>query len=305
MNNIQTLRHNILNISLFILGTIIISSLLCIFFAQVTDVYMYDILAVKVKCDDLLLEPDNSIQILFVGDSECFSCFDCNYLYDKYGYTSFNCGTGRQKICDSYAIAYEAFKNQTPQIIVLETNNLFRNISTDEDSNDPVLNFLIKNVPLFSNHSYWKPAIRKFMPKDRETKRRKNRGFVGKDIIVPYNGGKYMKKTKKVKKIKPDEMEYLDKINDLCNEKGCRLILVSTPSPVNWNYKKHNGVKKWAKEHSVDYLDLNLDKDIGINWKKDSKDGGDHLNKYGAKKVTTIFGKYIRDNYNILSIPTL
>lgn len=299
MNNKLFSKHNIIDIITFLLGITIIVAVLCPFYSKMSDIYIYDVLGIKVKCEDIRLEPDNSLQILFLGDSECYSCFDPNYLYKKFGYNSFNCGTQAQKICDSYAIAYKCYENQSPDIIVLETNNLFRSTNPVDDHWDPVLNILLKDVPTFANHSYWKPIARKLLPKEHELKRRKNKGYLKREEIKAYTGGKYMKKTKKSKKIDSDVLDYLAKLNALCREKGTVLVLVSSPSPINWNYQKHNSVKKWAEENSVDYVDMNLDKSIGINWKKDTKDGGDHMNKYGAKKVTAAIGSYFQDNYNL------
>ena len=48
----------------------------------------------------------------------------------------------------------------------------------------------------------------------------------------------------------------------------------------------------------LDFLDLNLKtEEIGINWKTDSLDNGDHLNYSGADKVTRYLGNYLTQNY--------
>ena len=40
---------------------------------------------------------------------------------------------------------------------------------------------------------------------------------------------------------------------------------------------------------------------MGIRWEKDSYDGGDHLNLYGAQKVSTFVGDYLSENYDLPS----
>ena len=99
-----------------------------------------------------------------------------------------------------------------------------------------------------------------------------------------------MIKTDDVRNMEADVCKYLDDIDTICRENGASLVLVSTPSPKNWNYEKHNGVMQWAEENSVSYIDLNLIAEIGIDWATDTKDGGDHLNLEGAKKVTYYLG---------------
>lgn len=83
-------------------------------------------------------------------------------------------------------------------------------------------------------------------------------------------------------------------------EKNIELVLINTLSPVNWSYEKHNGIEKLAKEYSLTYIDMNLAaKEINIDWKKDTYDKGDHLNFYGAQKVTDYLGKYIKNNFSL------
>ena len=260
---------------------------------------MYDSLSVSVKTADIKAEPDNSLDILFFGDSESYAAFSPRHLYSKYGYSSYVCGTAAQKVCDTYAILKDAFETQSPKVIVLETNCLFRDLKSKEENPDLVMNCLTDTLPVFANHASWKKAARKLLPKSRDERRRKQKGFIVRKNVIPYKGGKYMKKTKKKRTVKKNISSYLEQIVTLCEENQAKLLLVSTPSPKNWNYKKHNGVQEWADSHSVDYIDLNLEEGVKINWKKDTKDGGDHLNLSGAKKVTSFMGEYFRANYTL------
>lgn len=292
-------HRNLFKCAGFLLGLAILLVIISFFFQRKDGLYVYDSLSVSVKTADIKAEPDNSLDILFFGDSESYAAFSPRHLYSKYGYTSYVCGTAAQKICDTYAILKDAFETQSPKVIVLETNCLFRDLKSEEENSDLVMNYLTDTLPVFANHASWKKAARKLLPKSRDERRRKQKGFIVRKNVIPYKGGKYMKKTQKKKTIKEDISSYLEQIITLCEENQAELLLVSTPAPKNWNYKKHNGVKEWADSHSVDYIDLNLDKEIKINWNKDTKDGGDHLNLSGAKKVTNFMGEYFRANYSL------
>ena len=92
----------------------------------------------------------------------------------------------------------------------------------------------------------------------------------------------------------------MEKIRKLCEKNGAELLLVSAPSPVNYDYKKHNALEEYAKEKGLTYVDLNMKhRDIGLDWTNDRYDRGDHLNIHGARKVTEYIGKYLKENYQL------
>ena len=51
-------------------------------------------------------------------------------------------------------------------------------------------------------------------------------------------------------------------------------------------------ISSWRQNKSKD-LDLNIDNKAMIDWSKDTRDMGDHLNYYGAYKVSNYLGNYL------------
>ena len=50
---------------------------------------------------------------------------------------------------------------------------------------------------------------------------------------------------------------------------------------------------EFLKDYDLEYYDLNeLDM---IDWSKETRDGGEHLNYNGAKKVSNYLGEYIKN----------
>ena len=127
------------------------------------------------------------------------------------------------------------------------------------------------------------------------------KGFVIRDEVDPYEGKPdYMKKKKKCETMPEYVKVYLEKIEELCEKNNAQLLLVSMPSPKNWNHKRHAEIQKYADGKGITYLDLNKKvEELGLNWTEDTQDKGDHLNVYGAEKVTSYLGNYLEENYEL------
>ena len=71
-------------------------------------------------------QPENSLDILFLGDSEAYSGFVPMELWKDTGIASFVCASVDQKPYETEAFLREALKRQCPKVVVLETNVLYR-----------------------------------------------------------------------------------------------------------------------------------------------------------------------------------
>lgn len=182
----------------FLAGLCVVLILAGRFLCRKSNADIYDTTAVRTKDAEVKNEVKDTIDVVFLGDSECYSSFNPLQMFAEHGYTSFICGTSAQRMCDSYAILQAAFETQTPEVVVLETNCLFRSVKSKGDSKDYVLDRLSDHVEIFKNHSRWKDA---FVSTNSLTKKKneKNRGFIKRSTVKPYEGGGYQNKKGKIK----------------------------------------------------------------------------------------------------------
>lgn len=95
--------------------------------------------------------------------------------------------------------------------------------------------------------------------------------------------------------------EYMDKIRELCEEKGVTLVLMKAPSLIPHWYDEYDAqVVDYANEHGLLYINVLAAKDeIGIDYTADTFDAGMHMNLYGAEKVTEYIASIIDAEYEL------
>lgn len=246
----------------------------------------------------ILAEKNDSIDTLFIGDSESYSSIIPMELWKNYGFTSYVCGSPKQKLSQSYDFLEKALQNQKLKVVVLETNAIFRRTSPIDE-----LSVMLNNLfPIFQYHDRWKTLSCDDLSTTVEYKWTHNlKGYRFNDKVKSSYVKQHMKKNDKQKPISKMNLLMLEKMKKLCDENGIQFVLMSTPSTKNWNYSKHNTIEQYAQKHHVSYVDLNLlEDDIGIDWTQDTRDQGDHLNHKGAMKVTQYMGQYLK-NTGLLS----
>ena len=221
-------------------------------------------------------------------------------LWHERGITSYVCGTAGQPLPYTYSLLGKALSKQSPKVVVLETNCLFR----DFTPGFALLRAAQDAFPVLEYHNRWK-SLRGVdtSAQIKTTWTDPSKGFRANDKIVPSRNTGYMKPTDKRAHIPLLNQYYLDTIIGMCRERDIQVVLLSTPSTKNWSWKRHNAVEHYLDERpdlsGVTYLDLNLEPQVAIDWKRDTRDGGDHLNRTGARKVSAYVGSWLAEHYDL------
>ncbi len=268
-------------------------------------------------------EPKNSLDVIFMGNSDVYRGISPIVLWDEYGFASYNFVSSGQRMWTAYYMLEESLKYQKPKVVVLNMDSAFNESQSSESNyrkafdnmrfginklkaiSDPVFKNSKEEIasyilPIARFHSRWS----ELEDKDFEYAFTSGRfAYKGMDIITtikPYNDGTKYMDTVRNDDIGEKSSKYLKKIIDVCNENDIQLLMVELPSADSWSKEYSDKTSKFAKDNGVEFIDLNLVLDeLGFDWKKDTCDGGDHLNVYGAEKVSKYLGKIIQEKYNL------
>lgn len=277
---------------------IVLKSIAFLVTLSVTLNLLSNVFTPKHMAGSIMDEPSDTLDYIVIGDSESYTSISPMELWQAYGYTGYNCGGTAQRIQDTYYHLEKVLQRQSPKVVLMETNLLHRNQGCKQVVEKIANHIAGKMFSLYDHHNEWKNLL---FPKkeDKNALYEKNvlKGWRYNTGVLPYIGGPYTFKTNHIEKINSMQLLYMDKIVELCKERDIQLILFCVPSPVNWNYQKHNAVVEYAAEKKLPFLDLNLKTEkLAIDWAQDTYDKGDHLNFFGAMKVTRYIGAYLYQN---------
>ena len=240
-------------------------------------------------------EAEDSIDVLFIGDSEAFSSFSPLQMWHEKGFTSYVCATSAQQLPYGNTLLRRATTTQHPKVVVFETNSIYAPFSL----NDSLMRAIQDVLPIFEFHDRWKHLTPSdFTDQPQATWTDDLKDFYLVKSVKPADSADYMKPTDDIANIPWLNERYLEHMIGYCRSLGATPLLVSVPSTKNWNMAKHNGMSAWAKENDIAYIDFNLAPyEIDINWETDTRDAGDHLNYFGAEKLTEEVGDLLDARY--------
>lgn len=245
--------------------------------------------------------PPNSIDVFFVGNSNNYSSFSPIEMWREYGFRAYTSGVGKERVVESYLYLKDMLRFHHPKVIVLETDCIYLKMEPYERIGDTFEKLLASIFPVFDYHDRWKTVYFGEMFRSPEyTWHASSHGQYISGEVKPYTGKRKITPTDKVADIDPISYYYLNAIQSLCEENDIELLFVYAPCAKAWNYSKHNSVQQYADEKGIPFIDFNLlEKQLKIDWRKDTRDKGMHLNVYGAKKVSAYMGKYLVDHYSL------
>ena len=259
--------------------------------------------------------------VVFVGDCEVYENFSPITMWEDYGITSYIRGSAQQLIWQSYYLLEETLEYEKPEAVVFNVLSMKYDTPQKEAYNRMTLDgmkwskskvddirasmmedeeFADYVFPLLRYHSRWQELTSDDF-KYLFTKRPVSQS--GYYMRIDVKPAQTFPKPKKLANYEFGEnsWKYLEKMRKLCEEKGIQLILVKAPSlyPA-WYDEWEEQIKEYAKTYELPYYNfLELTDEVGIDFTKDTYDGGLHLNLSGAEKMGAYFGKILRDEFQI------
>lgn len=310
-------------------------------------------------------EPRDSIDTVFIGNSDIYRAISPVDLFHQTGITSAIAGRPNKQLSEVPGDIRDILCYQNPKTIVLETDCMFsgtnpgfkKGISpleaeaakvdvagqtpskatdadvagqapskaTDADvaaqapskaTNTPQQNIFAKckallqegdsaflaalnyKFPLVKYHDNWKHLKLTTFLQPRGKYHFSNKGMAYANTVKAYPfGNEYMQLSGgKHAMLSEEKLDQFQKIYDLCDRNGIRLVLLTVPSANTWNKGKSDTVKQLTKKYDLTYYDYNRQLPAGFDWATDSKDGGNHLNYTGASAVTKDLAKKLTDD---------
>ena len=266
---------------------------------------------VTAKIDGFYNSPKNEYEVMFFGSSHAYCSFNPLVIWKETGVRSYVFATQQQPVWATYYYMKDAFRRQKPDIAVFDVLMLSENREYYDDGVNYTfcdnMPFSIDKVRLaFASAPNGERAgllLRFIKYHSRWNELSKQDFTYRKENMSDYSKGYYVLTSKCNDAVHTDlanvtdcapvfekNMEYFEKIIELCKEKNVRLMLVKAPSnPTAEEKEYYNTVEKIAKEKGIEFIDYNMCFDeIGFDMKNDFFDKR-HLNIYGAEKFTKYF----------------
>ena len=270
--------------------------------------------------------------VIFIGDCEVYENVSPITLWEEYGIPSYIRGSPQQTIWQSYYLLEETFTYETPQVVVFNVLAMQYDTPADTgpESRREAYNRLTMDTMAWSPQK-WK-AIRASMTESEKTweaemtylfpilryharwsqltqedfsywfrrDRVSHNGYLMQTGVVPCTDT-YIQPPPVDDSFGPNAWAYLEKIRELCAEKGVRLVLLKAPSlsPIWWEQWDAQ-IRTYAREAGLTYINM-LDSlpEIGIDWSRDTYDAGMHLNVYGAEKAAAWLGGQLQERFGL------
>lgn len=262
---------------------------------------------------------EGTVDVLFVGTSHMLYGIDPMYMYENTGITSFVFGGPGLRLDLSYLTLKDALNKQTPKVVILDASGFhytnqqaegkarkfadqlsltWEKVEYAFNNGNEDLDPLSVLFPLFRYHARWDQLSRVDLYRMTGTLE---------DTYVRGHHVSYKQVPTNLSFDTPQEgfeiternLDYFDRIAHLCEEKGILLLVCKVPTP-DWNITYSRATSEAMEERGVPYLELyyELDK-IGIDTTTDFQDAKNHMNQYGAEKLTLYLAEYLKDNYGL------
>lgn len=289
----------------------------------------------SLRMEGYYMEDFDSLDVVTMGASDVYTSFASGRAYKEFGFTSYPYATQSITASGMLTALKEVVRTQTPQLIVIEVNaflykenknesieghirKLIDTVPFNQNKIDFVNEYIDPDkrleyyVPLIKYHELWKKypgQMRSVLSKFDQDNRGGSflKGFRTTTNI--FNPPQKILNEKIINEertldLNPLLESELRELLDYCKEKNLNVVFTRVPHLVYRatfdRVKRSNRAGEIINSYGYDYINLERDwKKIGLDLKTDFYNY-DHMNIYGAVKMTKYLGNLIRNKYNII-----
>lgn len=254
---------------------------------------------------------EQDFDVLFLGSSHVINGISPIDLFREYGITSYNLSMHGNYVASSYYLLKESLAilkkkgRQFPKAVVLDVyggneivfdlHNAWDSFPLSRTKAEMVRNLVSREdqaamlVPFFLYHNRWNEL-------DNEDFRLypSRKYGVQPRYEVCYPADEIVTDPKDMEPADEEKLIYIDRINQLCNSLGIRLILIHIPYSYHPEWQREaNAVCQYAQEQGI-FCKNYMYQDIGLDFDIDFYDQG-HLNAAGMRILTKELGRLLKE----------
>lgn len=268
---------------------------------------------------------EKSVDVLAIGASTILVNVCPLEMYKQTGIVSHVRGNSRQAPVTMWLNTVDAFKTQSPKLVIYNGTMLMNDIDFDKEEGFTrrgfdYLKFSIEKMkaanyicnrsewqtlssfalPLLRYHSRWTEFLSGLQPEEAgDYDFMHGQYAVYKTVKVEDERAVNMAQEEKVN-IADSSYQWYKKSIDLCHENGAEVLMVMTPD-MRWTAGKREAIAEACQKLGVKYLDYNdaeVEKATGIDWSRDAYNDH-HLNVRGSIKFTDYLSNYIVKEFKL------
>ncbi len=267
-------------------------------------------------------QSEKNHDVLIIGSCQVYENISPVTMWEEYGITSYVRGSADQYIWQSYYILEDTLRYETPKVVMVDIQSMaIKKSEAEEPYNRMTIdgmrwsatkvnainasmtedeNFISYLFPLARYHSRWSELtsedIKYYINKPKVT----TNGYMMRVGVKPVT-------TKPRVPVLADgtfdesNMEYLQKMSDMCKEKDIKLVLLKAPNIFpHWYEEYEQQIEDFAKENELLYINaLEVGDKTGIDYLTDTYDTGLHMNVQGAEKYSKYLAGVLDDKYDL------
>jgi len=266
---------------------------------------------------EYLCEPEDSIDVLFLGSSFAYCSWNPGVIYDESGLTGYVMGGSEQTPAITYWYLREALRTQSPSAVVLEGTSLFF---------DRYMNYTQQNLvympwgmnrarailecaepelktglffDLYFYHDRWKEHTSEDVKRVMRTPQADLlKGHTAVETVFDQlDGGPWVRDMEQSEEVYAQNLQDFSRIDALCREKGIPLIVTINPTYSPFTQEVYDRLEQDLKniDPSVEFYNWSGSfEEIGIDVTQQLYDNM-HLNYRGAYIFSRWTGQFLLD----------